>query len=211
MMAVDDGDVVGDSAEHTCNIVRVCQRIKVELEAHETPPSRPGQTDEIWALLEFETINPDQPELLPGTAAKRNKKWKKFDSEHDLQDFIRRDTGEPLVVPPYSLTPQQSASIERDSAQKVSQITEEFRRFRVKSEMARKQADAQLRELQNKSMKSAQLEIDGPQDSSVSPRIESVILCFDCLIHVPHHITPHHIPNLRRMELTQRNDLNNLK
>jgi hypothetical protein len=144
-MGMDEGDVVGESAEHSCNIVRVCQRINVELEAHEYHPK--GGNEEIWALVEFEMFNLDQPE--PIVPPKRTKKWKRFDAESDLQDFIRRDTGEPLSLPPYSLTPQQSARIQEEAEQTVTQITDEFRRYRVRAEMARKQADSQIRDLQS--------------------------------------------------------------
>ena len=157
MIGMDETDVVGDSAEHSCNIVRVCQRIKVQLEAHEL--NAKGGNEEIWALVEFEIFDPDQPE--PITPPKRTKKWKKFDAESELSDFIRRDTGEPLTLPPYSLTPQQSSTIEEEAKKSVTQITEEFRRFRVKSEMARKQADAQIRDLQSTNVESAKRRIEG--------------------------------------------------
>ena len=156
MMAVDDVDVVGESAEHSCNIVRVCQRIRFQLEE----VNAKGESEEIWALVEFEIYNQDQTDLML-IPPKRTKKWKKFDSESDLKDFIRRDTGEPLKLPPYSLTPQQSARIQEEAKEKVSQVTEEFRRFRVKSEMARKQADAQIRELQTSNLESAKRRIEG--------------------------------------------------
>jgi hypothetical protein len=157
MIGMDETDVVGDFAEHSCNINRVYQRIKVELEAHEL--NSKGGNAEIWALVEFEIFDPDQPE--PMTPPKRTKKWKKFDSESELSDFIRRDTGEPLTLPPYSLTPQQSSKIEEEAKKSVSQITEDFRRFRVKSEMARKQADAQIRDLQSNNVESAKRRIEG--------------------------------------------------
>jgi hypothetical protein len=157
MGVMDDADVVGDSAEHSCNIVRVCQRIKVELEAHEL--NAKGGNEEIWALVEFEMFDPDQ--ISEPVPPKRTKKWKKFDSEHELSDFIRRDTGEPLTLPPYSLTPQQSATIEEEAKKSVTQITEDFRRFRVKAEMARKQADAQIRDLQSTNVESAKRRIQG--------------------------------------------------
>jgi uncharacterized membrane protein len=174
-MSVDDGDVVGDSSELSCNIVRICQRI----EAQDVSPSNnknngsssSSDTTEIWALVEFEADSPDQPDssvLMTMTPLKRTKKWKRFDSETALQDFIRRDTGEPLTLPPYSLTPQQSASIQEQAKQNVTQITEEFRRFRVKAEMARKQADAQIRELQNSKMRTAQQRIEGHDVVSIS-------------------------------------------
>eukprot|EP00538_Stauroneis_constricta_P006595 CAMPEP_0119550258 /NCGR_PEP_ID=MMETSP1352-20130426/3796_1 /TAXON_ID=265584 /ORGANISM="Stauroneis constricta, Strain CCMP1120" /LENGTH=431 /DNA_ID=CAMNT_0007596043 /DNA_START=138 /DNA_END=1433 /DNA_ORIENTATION=+ len=155
MMSLDDADVVGDAAEHSCTIVRVCQSICVDLLPHEIN-SQGGRT-EYWALIEFEMWNPDQPEHIP---AKRMKKWKRFDSESNLQDFVRRDTGEPIVLPPVSLTPQQSAKIQEDANRKVSDITEEFRRFRVKSEMTRKQADQQIRELQNSKVETTKRQIE---------------------------------------------------
>lgn len=157
MMGMDDTDAVGDSAEHSCNIVRVCQRIKMELDAHEL--NSKGGNEEIWALVEWEIFDSDHADTM--MYPKRTKKWKKFDSESELSDFIRRDTGEPLTLPPYSLTPQQSAKIEEIASNSVSHITEEFRRFRVKSEMARKQADAQIRDLQSNNVESAKRRIEG--------------------------------------------------
>lgn len=165
MIGVEEADVVGDSAEHSCNIVRVCQRIKMELEAHEL--NAKGLNEEIWALVEYEIYDPDQPEPMM-TPPKRTKKWKKFDAESDLSDFIRRDTGEPLTLPPYSLTPQQSAKIQDAADKAVSQVTEEFRRFRVKAEMARKQADAQIRELQSTNVETAKQRIQGQEVVSLA-------------------------------------------
>jgi len=148
------------SEQQSWQIVRVCQRIKVDLEAHEV--NAKGMNEEIWALLEFEMIsdtdNADGGGLL---APKRKKIWKRFDTESELSDFIRRDTGEPLRVPPFSLTPQQSSKISSEAEKKVSQITEEFRRFRVKAEMTRKQMDAQIRELQSSNVEVAKRRIEG--------------------------------------------------
>ena len=144
---------MGDTGgEMRFQLVRIWQRIRLPLEAHEV--NARGGNEEIWALLEFEQFDPDLdgPMLAP---PKRHKQWKKFDSETELSDFIRKDTGEPLTVPPYSLTPQQSSKIEEDAKKSIDQITEDFRRFRVKSEMARKQADAQIRELQSSNVESA--------------------------------------------------------
>ena len=156
MMGLDDADG-GDfaAAEHSCNIVRVCQRIKVE------EPLQSQTGEEIWGLVEFEIYDPDQPiDEIAGGEPKRIKKWKKFTTEAELQDFIRRDTGEPLTLPPYSLTPQQSSKVEEDARLQVNKITEEFRRFRVKSEMARKQSDAQIRDLQSSNVEVAKRRIE---------------------------------------------------
>jgi hypothetical protein len=193
IMSVDEGDVGGDSAELGYNIVRICQRIQAQDISPSSNNSSNGNgsssdntktTTEIWALIEFETYNPDLPDaassllMTTTTPPKRTKKWKRFDSEGALQDFIRRDTGEPLTLPPYSLTPQQSATIQEEAKQTVTQITEEFRRFRVKAEMARKQADAQIRELQNSNMRTAQQRIEG--HDVVSIFINKYMLVYVC-------------------------------
>jgi GRIP domain len=158
-----DMDMGSGGGEMTFTIVGIVQRIKVELEPHEV--NSRGGTDEIWALIEFESHDPDQQLTVP---PKRSKVWKKFDSEMELSDYIRRDTGEPLTLPPYSLTPKQSAKIEDDTQKEVTKITEDFRRFRVKSEMARKQAEAQIRDLQNSNVESAKRRIESHNDASLS-------------------------------------------
>lgn len=157
---LDVGDVTGATAsgDMRFQLMRIWQRIKIPLEAHEV--NARGGNEEIWALLEFEQFDPDQdgPMLAP---PRRQKQWKKFDSETELSDFIRKDTGEPLTLPPYSFTPHQSSKIEEDAKASITQITEDFRRFRVKSEMARKQADAQIRDLQSTNVESAKRRIEG--------------------------------------------------
>lgn len=148
------------------NIVRVIQRIKLPL-GHDH--------EEIWALMELETQSNDTMDST--TQTKRFKEWKRFDTEAELQDFIRRDTGEPIQLPPYSFSPEQSAKIKRDAEQKVSEITEEFRRFRVRAELARKQADAQIRDLQSNNLQKAAQRIESSErynesDRSNGPQLE---------------------------------------
>lgn len=121
-------------------IVSVLQRIKVLV-------GNADYMEEIWALLEMEIER--ENDAVSGPTIRRYKDWKRFDTETQLQDFIRRDTGEPLTLPPYSLSPEQSAMIQRESESNVARVTEEFRRFRVRAELARKQADSQIRDLQN--------------------------------------------------------------
>ena len=157
------GDMdIGLGGEMTFTILGIWQRIKVEVEAHEQAN---GGTEEIWAFIEFESYDPDQQLTTP---PKRSRTWKKFGSETELSDYIRRDTGEPLKLPPYSLTPTQSANIQDQAKKDVSKITEDFRRFRVKSEMARKQADAQIRELQNSNVESVKRRIEDQNDATPS-------------------------------------------
>mmetsp|Transcript_17512 Transcript_17512/g.23149 ORF Transcript_17512/g.23149 Transcript_17512/m.23149 type:complete len:482 (+) Transcript_17512:24-1469(+) len=182
-----------DSGGETANIVRVCQRIKVEIEDVEVDLSSSDDDDsssnnisrasrnqqraaardnndndddlsqyEIWALLEYEIPAPDDP-LSPASAGppKRYKRWARFNTETDLSDFVRCDTGEPVTIPPYSLSAEQSARIEEEARQAVSHVTEEFRRFRVRAEVARKQADATVRALQSSNVQTTKNRIEG--------------------------------------------------
>jgi hypothetical protein len=145
-MATEQSSEENGMEENASNISRVCQRIQEEGDGVTT----------TWALMAFELDNPDTPD-----PPKRYTKWKRFASESELQDYIRRDTGEPLVLPPVSLSPEQSRSIQEAAKQNVSQVTEEFRRFRVRSEVQRKQTDAHIRDLQNTNVASAKRRIEG--------------------------------------------------
>jgi len=72
----ESSDFVGNNmAEHGCIIVRVCQRVKVELGYREQ--STQSISEEIWALIEFEQIDPDD---LPtdNVPPKRIKKMEKI-------------------------------------------------------------------------------------------------------------------------------------
>ena len=164
----------GDGDGSTIHIVRVCQRVKVPSSSLGTGG---GSVDggvgkgggEIWALMEMEPTNHNiinggsnnnntdgnGPAGASSTTAKRYKEWKRFDTESQLQDFLRRDTGEPLTLPAFSLTPEQSSRVQKEAKLEVAAVTEDFRRFRVKSELTRKQADAQIRDLQNAQKQSA--------------------------------------------------------
>eukprot|EP00536_Pseudo-nitzschia_multiseries_P015978 jgi/Psemu1/247213/estExt_Genewise1.C_9900018 len=145
-------DATEDLTNGYWNLTRVSQLIRVDLEAHEV--NNRGLNEEIWALVHWDREETDEQRFLinnntSNDSNNKRKQWKRFDSEADLTDFIRRDTGEPLTLPPLSLTPQQSSLTISEADKKVSAITEEYRRFRVKSEMTRKQMDAQIRELQS--------------------------------------------------------------
>ena len=168
-IALDDGDAaVGEGGESSASIVSVCQRVKATVQKQQQSSTNGNTTsadgfanplEEIWALIEFEAYNPDMPETaLP---PKRYRKWKRFDTESELSDFIRRDTGEPLTLPSYSLDADQSSRIQDQAKVEVSQVTEEFRRFRVRAELARKQAEAHIKELQSSHVQTAQRRIEG--------------------------------------------------
>lgn len=148
-------------------IVRVCQRVKLPVLSSNNTNNNSGE--EIWALMELEQqqqqplVGQSQPynDPISDVPVKRFREWKRFDTEAQLQDVIRRDTGEPLSLPPFSLTPEQSAKVQKQAKQEIAALTEEFRRFRVKAELARKQADNYIRDLQNAQKQTATLRIEG--------------------------------------------------
>jgi hypothetical protein len=123
---------------------------------------------DVWALIEYEITlgeevananNSGNPSFVTPTV--RFVRWRRFHSESAFSDHIRRDSGEPINVPNYSLSPKQSNTIEEEARQAVTHVTEEFRRFRVRAEVARKQADATVRALQSNNVQNAQKHIEG--------------------------------------------------
>lgn len=136
-----------DAVENSSTISRVLQRVQ----------AKDDDVLELWALMEFEVPSLDAPDEPPTVY----KKWKRFATESELSDFIRRDSGEPLVLPPYSLSPAQSSHIQENAQHSVSKITEEFRRFRVRAELNRKQAQQQIQDLQSNKVQSAKRRIEG--------------------------------------------------
>ena len=157
-------------------IIRVCQRIKEEI-IDDSDPNDPLGGDamdtnnsedshEIWALIEYESptdnnTNNDPSNPLNTPSFRRHKQWQCFKTESALSDYIRRDTGEPLTLPPYSLSPDQSQRMEDDAKRAVASISEEFRRFRVRAEVAKKQADATVRALHTNSVQTTRMRIEG--------------------------------------------------
>lgn len=137
-----------EKGDEVYNILQVCQRVK----------AASAGLEEIWALVEMEIMPLNDADI---SSTRRFKEWKRFDTESELQDFIRRDTGEPLILPPYSFAPEQSAQILRETNAQVAEITEEFRRFRVRAELARKQSEAQIRDMQSNNFQSAARRIEG--------------------------------------------------
>ena len=150
--------------------MRVCQRIKLEKDDESNASrtlSNPHQNASgksphliIWALIEYEHCLADTTEAMLAPS-KRFQRWRRFKTENALADHVRRNTGEPINLPPHSLSPMQSQQIEEEARQAVAHVTEEFRRFRVRAEVARKQADATVRALQSNNVQSAQRHIEG--------------------------------------------------
>ena len=79
----------------------------------------------LWVLTRFDA----QPDT-----------WLSFPNEEDLDDFIRRNPGSSLAKPQKCLTPLESAQLEAEAKLKVDRVVEEFRRYKVKAEIARKQS-----------------------------------------------------------------------
>uniref|UniRef100_A0A6U9VV19 GRIP domain-containing protein n=1 Tax=Pseudo-nitzschia australis TaxID=44445 RepID=A0A6U9VV19_9STRA len=162
---LDDANINDDLNNGYWNLARISQLIRVDLEASEL--NARGLKEETWALCHWEREETDDQRFLINDNNKcddidnKKKQWKCFDSESDLRDFIRRDTGEPLILPSYSHTPQQSSRTINEADKRVSVITEEYRRFRVKSEMTRKQMDAHIRDLQSSQVEVAKRNIEG--------------------------------------------------
>lgn len=131
---------------------------------NETSPTK----IDMWALIEYEiTVSEDTSAGGQfGAPTLRFARWRRFHSESAFSDHIRRDSGEPINVPPYSLSPKQSQLIEEEARQAVTHVTEEFRRFRVRAEVARKQADATVRLLQSNNVQNAQRHIEGQDVAS---------------------------------------------
>lgn len=184
-------DANEDLNTNVWNLVRVSQRIRIDLDTNES--NARGLKEEIWALCDWEREVSDEQHFLmnnnsnPGSPGgpvinsnNTKRQWKRFDSELDLSDFIRRDTGEPLTLPPCSLTQKQSFRTTSEAEKKISAITEEYRRFRVKSEMTRKRMDSQIRDLQNSKVESTTRLIEGQnhvqKEFDASRRTESAEL-----------------------------------
>ena len=138
------------------SIVRICQRTQNRLN---------DGTLEIWALMEMQTTTDD------GNNCRRYKEWKRFDTEAQLQDYIRLETGEPLVLPPYALSQEQSKLIQEQAEQQVVKVNDEFRRFRVKAELARKQSESLIRELQTSLTQKVAERIQNGNDDSINVHI----------------------------------------
>jgi len=85
-----------------------------------------------------------------------------------IADFIRRDSGEPIALPAASLSPEESRATQMEAEAAVARITDEFRRYRVKAEVSRKQRDAEVRQAKHAAVAEQQRRIDGQGGGSIS-------------------------------------------
>ena len=84
----------------------------------------------VWVLVEYEPYDGSK-----GSRLENNLSWVSFKSEDALEEFIVRVPGKPLVAPPNCLLPEESKRIQTEAHGTVERITEEFRKFKVKSEI----------------------------------------------------------------------------
>ncbi|CEG38825.1 GRIP [Plasmopara halstedii] len=93
----------------------------------------------IWCLVEYADEN-DMDEL-------KEFAWHCFNNEEEIQAYANRATGEPLMLPDFSMMPYEVERVKKSLEEEIDRVQEEFRRYRVRSEIARKQKDAEIRKM----------------------------------------------------------------
>lgn len=78
---------------------------------------------------------------------KKDYAWHRFYSDSEIKAYANRASGEPLTLPSLSLTPYQVEQAQKELTEEVDRVQEEFRRYRVRSEITRKQKDAEIRKM----------------------------------------------------------------
>ncbi|CAH0479208.1 unnamed protein product [Peronospora belbahrii] len=98
-----------------------------------------AQGNSIWCLVEYanDCELDDSKEFA----------WHCFKSEKEIQAYANRVSGEPLVLPDFSMTPFEVERVKKSLKEEINRVQEEFRRYRVRSEITRKQKDADIRKI----------------------------------------------------------------
>ncbi|KAG3118907.1 hypothetical protein PI124_g11567 [Phytophthora idaei] len=93
----------------------------------------------LWCLVEYVNENEldDSKEFA----------WHCFHNEEDIQAYANRASGEPLTLPDFSMTPYEVERVKKSLKEEIDRVQEEFRRYRVRSEITRKQKDAEIRKM----------------------------------------------------------------
>ncbi|KAG7397493.1 hypothetical protein PHYBOEH_000645 [Phytophthora boehmeriae] len=95
--------------------------------------------DLLWCLVEYanESEFDESKEFA----------WHCFRNEAEIQAYANRASGEPLMLPDFSLTPYEVDRVKKNLKEEIDRVQEEFRRYRVRSEITRKQKDAEIRKM----------------------------------------------------------------
>ncbi|RLN74509.1 hypothetical protein BBJ28_00016309 [Nothophytophthora sp. Chile5] len=104
----------------------------------------------LWCLVEYanESEFDDSKEFA----------WHCFRSEDEIQSYANRAAGEPLSLPDLSLSPQEVERVKKSLKEEIDRVQEEFRRYRVRSEITRKQKDAEIRKQMSANVMARQTE-----------------------------------------------------
>ncbi|CAI5710652.1 unnamed protein product [Peronospora effusa] len=99
----------------------------------------------LWCLVEYANENEldDSKEL----DELKEFAWHCFQTEEEIQAYANRASGEPLMLPDLSMTPSEVESVKKSLKEEIDRVQEEFRRYRVRSEITRKQKDAEIRKI----------------------------------------------------------------
>ncbi|OQR82757.1 hypothetical protein ACHHYP_15543 [Achlya hypogyna] len=96
----------------------------------------------LWCLVEYASDNDLDEDNKPSECG-----WVSFRSEDDLLDYVRKTSGEPLRVPEQSLPPPEVHEMKQELSEELERVQEEFRRYRVRAEITRKQKEAEIRKM----------------------------------------------------------------
>ncbi|CAI5716701.1 unnamed protein product [Hyaloperonospora brassicae] len=93
----------------------------------------------IWCFVEYANENElDESKEFA---------WHCFRSAEEIQAYADRASGQPLALPEYSMTPLEVECVKKKLKVEIDRVQEEFRRYRVRSEITRKQKDAEIRKM----------------------------------------------------------------
>jgi len=103
-------------------------------------------TGRLWVLFEYTSSGERSASgATAANAAGHSDSWVMFGNEQELDEYLQRvcSNGPPVLKPARLLTADESMRIQQESNSKIDLITEEFRRFKVRVEIARKQKNAE--------------------------------------------------------------------
>lgn len=104
--------------------------------------------------------------------------WLPFKTESQLDEFLQRIPGKPIICPAKSLTAEDSKHIMEEANSRIQKILEEFRRYKVKSEIKVKQKEAETRQLilKNTNIAASLTNAENNSASSLHSNIDRAIM-----------------------------------